>query len=128
MRLPFMKRASCAVILGAVVVVGCGSSDGSSSSTPTLDASITQIADTICARLKECLTTFATQFPGGTSDCASQVKSSTESAAMSDNRDLTAPAQCTQAVLNTCLSDINAATCTEVNASATLPDSCQMKC
>jgi hypothetical protein len=82
-----------------------------------------------CSRLQQCApSSFSTNYPGGLSDCESQAKASADTAATSKGRDVNAAAQCSNAQLQTCISDINAASCDVVNASTTLPDSCNQKC
>jgi hypothetical protein len=120
-----------AVLAAAAIGIGCSSSTSvNNSGPPTLDGAITQMAQAVCTRLQQCApSSFSTNYPGGLSDCESQAKSSADMAATSKGRDVNATAQCSNAQLQTCISDINAASCDVVNSpTTTLPDSCNMKC
>ena len=114
----------------AVAAVGCSSSDSATASKPTLDAALQEIIQTNCAEVQKCdASGFATAFPAGMSSCVSQLLKSAEDSAVADGRSVGAQAHCTEAQVQTSISDMNARSCADIlSSTSTSPVSCKGFC
>jgi hypothetical protein len=120
-------KLSTVAVLSLLALVACSSSTAGPSTTttgthPSGEAALRRVLSAYCDRLEECNPSgFATAYPDGQTSCVEKGTS-----ALSDTSKA-APGRCTSAELDTCVTDVNGATCAAITSGTEgLPATCSV--